>query len=56
MYLSHYAVHIPIEEDKRFIDKYKNKGLDPIEMKYASMVEAMDKSPGDILDYIQSNN
>lgn len=56
LYLSHYAVHIPIEEDKRFIDKYKNKGLDPIEMKYASMVEAMDKSLGDILDYIQSNN
>ena len=26
LYLSHYAVHIPIEEDKRFIDKYKNKG------------------------------
>jgi arylsulfatase A-like enzyme len=50
LYLAHYAVHAPIEEDKRFIQKYLDAGLDPIEAKYAAMVEGMDKSLGDILD------
>ena len=53
LYLSHYAVHIPIEEDKRFIDAYKH--LDPIEARYASMVAAMDKSLGDVLDYLEAH-
>jgi arylsulfatase A-like enzyme len=51
LYLSHYAIHAPIEEDHRFIDKYE--GMDPIEAKYASMIESMDKSLGDLMDYIE---
>ncbi len=50
LYMSHYAVHAPIEEDHRFIANYT--GLDTIEAKYASMVESMDKSLGDIMDFI----
>ena len=54
LYLSHYAVHIPIEEDKRFSARYQH--LAPIEARYASMVEAMDKSLGDVLDYLSAHN
>ncbi|WP_282162236.1 sulfatase [Ulvibacterium marinum] len=53
LYMSHYAVHTPIMADDRFIQKYLEKGLDSIEAKYASMVEGMDKSLGDIMDYLE---
>jgi len=52
LYLSHYAVHTPIQGDPRYEQKYLDKGLDPTEAKYASMVEGMDKSLGDILDFV----
>jgi arylsulfatase A-like enzyme len=44
-------IHAPIEEDKRFIANYE--GIDPIEARYASMIEAMDKSLGDLMDHIE---
>ncbi|RKN80357.1 DUF4976 domain-containing protein [Ulvibacterium marinum] len=53
LYMSHYAVHTPIMADDRFMQKYLEKGLDSIEAKYASMVEGMDKSLGDIMDYLE---
>ncbi|NGM63100.1 sulfatase [Sphingobacterium sp. SGG-5] len=53
LYMSHYAVHTPIMEDKRFYQKYLDSGLDTVEAKYASLVEGMDKSLGDIMDYVQ---
>lgn len=52
MYMSHYAVHAPIEKDKRFFQKYSDMGLDEKEAKYAALIEGMDKSLGDILDYL----
>ena len=61
LYMSHYAVHSPYEEDKRFSGNYKSKydehlkdTLDNNEICYASLVEGMDKSLGDILDYLES--
>jgi arylsulfatase A-like enzyme len=54
LYMSHYAVHTPIEEDPRFIKRYTDAGLDPVEARYASMVEALDKSLGDILDFLDA--
>jgi arylsulfatase A-like enzyme len=56
LYMSHYAVHTPIEEDGRFIKRYNEAGLDPIEARYASMVEALDKSLGDILDFLDTSD
>ncbi len=56
LYLSHYAVHVPIQEDKRFYQKYIDKGLDPREAKYATLLEGMDKSLGDVMDYLEENN
>lgn len=54
LYMAHYAVHIPIMGDDRFVQKYYDMGLDSIEAKYSSMVEGMDKSLGDIMDYLES--
>jgi arylsulfatase A-like enzyme len=54
LYMSHYAVHTPIEEDGRFIGRYKDAGLDPVEARYASMVEGMDRSLGDLLAFLDA--
>ncbi len=56
LYLSHYAVHTPIMGDEHFVKKYLAKGLDSIEAKYASMIEGMDKSLGDVMDYLEAKN
>ncbi len=56
LYMAHYAVHTPIMADDRFVKKYYEKGLDSIEAKYASLVEGMDKSLGDIMDYIEEKD
>lgn len=53
LYMSHYTVHTPIQKDKRFFQKYKDRGLGETEAKYASMVEGMDKSLGDLMDYLK---
>lgn len=52
LYMSHYAVHVPLEADHRFYTKYKEAGLPEPEAFYASMVEAMDQSLGDLMDYL----
>lgn len=52
LYLSHYAVHVPIDRDPRFFSRYKALGLSDKEAAYASLVEGMDKSLGDVLDWL----
>ena len=56
LYMAHYAVHIPIHADKRFYQKYLDRGLPAVEAAYASLVEGMDKSLGDIMDYLEQND
>ena len=56
LYLSHYAVHTPITGDGRFMQAYLEKGLDSIEARYASMIEGMDKSLGDVMAYLEKKN
>ena len=48
-YFAHYAPHTPIEPDERFAPRYRKAGLDEIESAYASLLEGMDKSVGDLL-------
>lgn len=55
LYMSHYAVHIPIMPDKRFLSKYLDAGLSDTEAAYATLLEGMDKSLGDILDWLEQN-
>ncbi len=53
LYMSHYAIHVPLESDHRFYPKYKAMGLPESEARYASMIESMDKSLGDLMDYLK---
>ena len=55
LYMAHYAVHVPYAPDKRFFNQYKARGLDNTEAMYAALVEGMDKSLGDIMDYLERN-
>lgn len=54
LYMSHYAVHIPIDRDARYYDKYIAKGLKPKDAAYAALVEGMDDSLGRLLNYLDS--
>jgi len=56
LYMSHYAVHIPIDRDMRYYQKYRDKGLSEKEAAYASLVEGMDHSLGEILDWLDRND
>lgn len=56
LYMAHYAVHTPIMADKRYFQKYLDKGLDTIEARYATLIEGMDKSLGDIMNHLKEKN
>lgn len=56
LYMAHYAVHIPLDIDKRYHQKYLDKGMDSKEAAYAGLIEGMDKSLGDLMDYLDKNN
>lgn len=55
LFMSHYAIHIPVNKDKRFYQKYLDKGLTPKEAAYAALIEGMDKSLGDLLNWLKKN-
>ena len=54
LYFAHYATHTPIQRDPRFVQKYLDAGMDEGQARYASMVEGVDKSLGDLLDYLDA--
>lgn len=41
--MSQYAIHVPLDKDKRFYDKYKKKGMTDHEAAYATLIEGMDR-------------
>lgn len=55
LYMSHYAIHVPIDKDKRFYQKYIDKGISPKEAAYAALIEGMDKSLGDLMNWLDKN-
>ena len=55
LYLSHYGVHTPIEADSAFYPAYLERGLDTVEARYASMVESIDHSLGQVMDYLDEH-
>ena len=56
LYMSQYAVHVPIKKDDRFYQKYIDRGYGEKDAAYAALVEGMDKSLGDIMDYLEEKN
>ncbi len=66
LYMSHYAIHVPYDEDRRFSKNYRTadgKGITDLllqaplntqEINHAALVEGMDKSLGDLLDFLET--
>lgn len=52
LYFSQFAVHTPHDKDKRFYNRYIEAGASDAEACYASLIEGMDKSLGDVMDYL----
>lgn len=50
--MAHYAVHAPFEPDERFIAHYQDKGKNRQAQAFATLIEGMDKSLGDLMDYL----
>ena len=51
LYFSHYAVHAPFESDPRFATNYADSGKPERAQAFATLIEGMDKSLGDMLDH-----
>ena len=51
--MAHYAVHNPFETDERFIDRYQGRGKNQRAEAFATLIEGMDKSLGDLMDYLE---
>jgi arylsulfatase A-like enzyme len=56
LYMAHYAVHLPYNVDKRFIQKYLDEGYTKPEAAYCALIEGMDKSLGELLDYLKEHH
>jgi arylsulfatase A-like enzyme len=51
LYMSHYAVHAPFHSDPRFAAHYADSGKPENAQAFATLIEGMDKSLGDLLDH-----
>ena len=52
LYMSHYAAHSPFQTDPRFGDNYKNSGKSRPANSFATLIEGIDKSLGDLMDHL----
>ncbi len=52
LYFAHYAVHSPFNSDPRFAEHYKDSGKPAPAQAFATLIEGMDKSLGDVLDHL----
>jgi arylsulfatase A-like enzyme len=55
LYMAHYAIHIPLDKDMRYYERYRNAGLSENEAAYAALIEGMDKSLGDLMQWVDTN-
>lgn len=51
---AHYAVHAPFNSDPRFAANYKKSGKSLQAQAFATLIEGMDKSLGDLLEHLDS--
>ena len=54
LYFAQYAVHGPHQSDTRFAANYANSSKPQSAQNFATLVEGMDKSLGDLLDHLES--
>ncbi len=53
LYMSHYAVHSPFNSDPRFAEHYRDASKPQKAQAYATLIEGMDKSLGDLMDHLE---
>ena len=53
LYFPQYAVHAPFQSDVRFAANYSASGKSPQAQAFATLIEGMDKSLGDVLDNLE---
>ncbi|PZX55886.1 arylsulfatase A-like enzyme [Algoriphagus ratkowskyi] len=51
--MSHYAVHAPFYSDPRFAEKYEKSDYPEKAKAYATLIEGIDKSLGDIMQHVK---
>ena len=54
LHFAHYAVHAPFQSDPRFAEAYRNSGKPAAAQAFATLVEGMDQSLGDLLDHLDA--
>ncbi|WP_339730489.1 sulfatase [uncultured Gimesia sp.] len=54
LYMSQYAVHAPFDSDPRFAAHYKDSGKSKKAQAFATLIEGMDKSLGDIMNQLDA--
>ncbi len=54
LYFPQYAVHAPFHSDPRFADHYRDSGKPPQAQAFATLIEGMDRSLGEILDHLDT--
>lgn len=54
LYFAHYAVHAPFQSDPRFAAHYLESGKPKAAQAFATLIEGMDKSLGDMLDQFEA--
>lgn len=52
LHMAHYAVHAPFESDPRFAANYSESGKPKNAQAFATLIEGMDKSLGDLMDHL----
>lgn len=53
LHMAHYAVHAPFHSDPRFAEHYTDSGKSKKAQAYATLIEGIDKSLGDILQHVE---
>lgn len=51
--MAHYAVHSPFQADKRFLSRYTDPDKSDRAKAFATLIEGMDKSLGDVMDQLE---
>lgn len=54
LYMAHYAVHAPFQADPRFIGYYTDPSKSDNAKAFASLIEGMDQSLGELMDHLQA--
>ncbi len=54
LYFAQYAVHAPFQSDPRFAAHYEKSGKPEPAQAFATLIEGMDKSLGDVLDHLET--